>query len=78
MQLGETVAGYCTNYMRYTNTFCEKNAGFWYVTAGGTYINRWVLKEFRISKPLKIRFTTCAPKTLAIRSMDDRFLKIGS
>jgi hypothetical protein len=34
----ETIAVYCENHMKHTNTLCGKNAGLFYVTAGGTYV----------------------------------------
>jgi hypothetical protein len=37
MLFGETVAVYCENHTKYTNTLCGQNADFWYVKAGGTY-----------------------------------------
>jgi hypothetical protein len=40
----ETIAVYCENYMKHTNTLCEQNAEFQYVKTGGTYSNHWALK----------------------------------
>jgi hypothetical protein len=37
MLFSETVAVYCENHTEHTNTFCGKNAEFWYVKVGGTY-----------------------------------------
>jgi hypothetical protein len=44
MLFGETVAVYCENNTKHTNTLCGENAEFRYVRAGGTYSNHWSLK----------------------------------
>jgi hypothetical protein len=44
MPFKETVAVYCENHMEHINTLCGQNAKFWYVKAGGTYSDHWVLK----------------------------------
>jgi hypothetical protein len=38
MLFRETVAVYCENHTEHTNTLCEQNAEFLYVTAGGTVL----------------------------------------
>jgi hypothetical protein len=35
----ETVAVYCENHMKHTNTLRGQNAEFWYVKVGGIYSN---------------------------------------
>jgi hypothetical protein len=46
MLFGETVAVCCENHTEHINKFCEQNAEFQYVNAGGTYsyTNHWALK----------------------------------
>jgi hypothetical protein len=44
MLIRETIAVYCENHMKHTNTLRGQNAEFKYVTAGGTYSNHWNLK----------------------------------
>jgi hypothetical protein len=44
MLFGETVAVYCENHMKHTDTLCGQNTEFLYVKAGGTYSDQWVLK----------------------------------
>jgi hypothetical protein len=44
MLFGETVAVCCENHTEHTDTLCGQNAEFWYVKAGGTYSNQWVLR----------------------------------
>jgi hypothetical protein len=43
MLFGETVAAYCENHTEHTDTLSGKNAGFWYVKAGGIYSDHWAL-----------------------------------
>jgi hypothetical protein len=45
MLFGETVAVYCENHTEHTDTLCEQNAEIYYVKAGGTYSNQWILKS---------------------------------
>jgi hypothetical protein len=44
MLFWETVAVYFESHMEYTDTLCGQNTEFWYVKAGGTNSNHWVLK----------------------------------
>jgi hypothetical protein len=44
MLFRETVAVYCENHTKHTNTLCKQNAEFQYVEAGGTYSNHRTLK----------------------------------
>jgi hypothetical protein len=44
MLFRETVAVYCENHTEHTDTPCRQNAEFYYVKAGGTNSNHWVLK----------------------------------
>jgi hypothetical protein len=46
MLFRETVAVYCENHMRHTNTLFERKADFLYIQVGGTYINHWTLRGF--------------------------------
>jgi hypothetical protein len=39
MLFGEIVAVYWENHTEHTDALCGQNAEFWYVIAGGTYIN---------------------------------------
>jgi hypothetical protein len=45
MLLEEKIDVYCENHMIHTNTFCEQNAKFLHVKAGGAYSNHWALKS---------------------------------
>jgi hypothetical protein len=44
MLFGETVAVYCENHTKHTNSLCEQNAELYYIKVGGTYSNHWTLK----------------------------------
>jgi hypothetical protein len=44
MLFRETVAVYCENHTKHTNTLCGQNAEFLCVKASGTYGNHWTLK----------------------------------
>jgi hypothetical protein len=44
MLFRETVAVYCENYTKHTNTQCGQNAELWYFKVGGTYNNYVGLK----------------------------------
>jgi hypothetical protein len=44
MLFRETVAVYCENHTEHTNTLCGQNAEFWFVNAGGIYIDHWAFK----------------------------------
>jgi hypothetical protein len=44
MLFRETVAVYCENHIKHTDTLCGQNAEFWYIKAGGAYSDRWALK----------------------------------
>jgi hypothetical protein len=45
MLFRETIAVYCENHTKHTNTLCRQNAEFWYVKSSGTYRNCWALKD---------------------------------
>jgi hypothetical protein len=53
MLFGETMAVYCENSVKHTNTLCGQNAEFQYVKAGGTYNNHCAFKGLKRSDPLK-------------------------
>jgi hypothetical protein len=56
MLFGETVAVYCENHMKHTNTLCGQNPEFWCVKACGTYINHSLVYIFRKANFIENRF----------------------
>jgi hypothetical protein len=44
----ETIAVYCENHTKHSNTLCVHIAEFQYVKAGGIYSNHWALKDLKI------------------------------
>jgi hypothetical protein len=62
--------------MKHTNTLCEQNAKYSYVTAGGAYSNHWALKGREAAEETTYNLRT--ENFARPRNVDDRFLKTGS
>jgi hypothetical protein len=64
MLFGETVAAYCENHTEHTDTFRGQNTEFWYVKAGGIYINHWDSKGSMTVRSVAIADTEARNKCL--------------